>query len=148
MDHGLGDLATFLGCFQFYIAPTDVRGQNPDPTKRPHIIANSWLCGSQVCKLELFVPAVKALKLAGVAVIACAGNSGRCSNVNSVPAMIEEAITVGSTDHQSDRISRFSDKGPVTVDRSNRLKPDVFLFFITLVYCTRSSHLLCNPMLW
>jgi serine protease AprX len=124
MDHGLGNLQTFLECFQFYLAPTDVHGNNPDTSKRPHVIANSYGCGSGTCKLELFVPAIKALKIAGVATIASAGNSGRCSNINNVPAMIEDVIAVGSTDFQTNTISKFSDKGPVTGDRSNRLKPD------------------------
>lgn len=125
MDHGLGNLATFIECFQYYLSPWDVHGKNPDVSKRPHVVANSYACGSGTCKLELFVPAVKALKIAGVAVIASAGNGGRCFNTNGVPAMINETIAVGSTDYQTDKISKFSDRGPVTTDRSNRMKPDV-----------------------
>lgn len=124
MDHGLMNLRTFLACFQFYLAPHDVRGNNPDPTKRPHVVANSYGCSGSVCRFELAIQLVKALRAVGVATISSAGNSGRCSNTNNVPAMIEDGIAVGSTHFQTHRISPFSDKGPVTVDRSNRLKPD------------------------
>lgn len=124
MDHGLMNLRTFISCFQFYLAPHDVRGNNPDVSKRPHIIANSYGCSSTLCKIELATEAIKSLKAIGVATISSAGNNGRCSNTNNVPAMVEDGITVGSTHFQTNRISPFSDKGPVTVDRSNRMKPD------------------------
>ena len=35
MDQGNGTPATYTECFQFFIAPTDLTGQNPDPTLRP-----------------------------------------------------------------------------------------------------------------
>ena len=35
MDAGNGRAATYTECFQFFLAPTDLAGQNPDPTKRP-----------------------------------------------------------------------------------------------------------------
>ena len=39
-----GTPATYTECFQFFIAPTDLNGQNPDPTLRPHVMNNSWIC--------------------------------------------------------------------------------------------------------
>ena len=42
MDEGVGRPETYTECFQFFIAPTDLNGQNPDSSKRPHIINNSW----------------------------------------------------------------------------------------------------------
>ena len=44
MDQGNGTPATYTECFQFFIAPTDLNGQNPDPTLRPHVMNNSWGC--------------------------------------------------------------------------------------------------------
>jgi len=55
-----------------------------------------------------------------------AGNSGpRCSTVDRAPTHYEKSFTVGATDFNSTRIASFSSKGPVTVDRSNRRKPDI-----------------------
>src|SRR5262245_3737448 len=34
--------AALLGCGQFILAPTNLAGQNPDPSKRPHVVNNSW----------------------------------------------------------------------------------------------------------
>ena len=54
-----------------------------------------------------------------------AGNAGSgCSTVNDPPAIYDSSITVGSTD-SSDVIAGSSSRGPVTVDGSNRPKPDV-----------------------
>jgi serine protease AprX len=68
---------------------------------------------------------VKALVESGVAVVASAGNNGKCGGVVGVPAIFEETITVGATLFKSNQIVSFSSKGPVTVDGSNRMKPDV-----------------------
>jgi hypothetical protein len=42
MDVGVGTPATYTECFQFFIAPTDLNGQNPNPALRPHVMNNSW----------------------------------------------------------------------------------------------------------
>ncbi len=44
MDVGNGTPATYSECFQWFIAPTNLANQNPDPTKAPHVINNSWGC--------------------------------------------------------------------------------------------------------
>jgi subtilisin family serine protease len=41
---GVDFISTYAECFQFFIAPTDLSGENPDPSKRPHVIVNSWGC--------------------------------------------------------------------------------------------------------
>ena len=107
------------------MAPTDVKGKNPKPSKRPHVILNSYGCGVTMCKIEFFHQAVKALVESGIAVVASAGNDGRCNGVKGVPAIFEETITVGATRKNSNIIASFSSKGPVAADRSNRLKPDL-----------------------
>ena len=45
-EHGQGNgtPATYTECFQFFMAPTNLQGQNPDPTRRPHVMNNSWGC--------------------------------------------------------------------------------------------------------
>ena len=53
MDQGVGTPATYTECFQFFIAPTDLNGQNPNPTLRPHVMNNSWGCPpSEGCAAE------------------------------------------------------------------------------------------------
>jgi len=44
MDQGNGTPARYTECFQWFIAPTDLSGQNPDPSKAPDVINNSWTC--------------------------------------------------------------------------------------------------------
>ena len=44
MDQGNGTPATYTECFQFFMAPTNLQGQNPNPTRRPHVMNNSWGC--------------------------------------------------------------------------------------------------------
>jgi hypothetical protein len=68
---------------------------------------------------------VESVRAAGIMVVASAGNSGSaCSTVTDPPAIYDASFTVGATD-SSDVIADFSSRGPVTVDGSNRLKPDV-----------------------
>jgi len=44
MDRGWGKPSTYTECFEWFLAPTDLEGQNPDPLKAPHVINNSWGC--------------------------------------------------------------------------------------------------------
>ena len=41
MDTGMGRPTTYLSCLQFFLAPTDLAGANPDPSRRPDVIGNS-----------------------------------------------------------------------------------------------------------
>ena len=53
MDQGNGTPATYTECFQFFIAPTDLSGNNPNPALRPHVMNNSWGCpASEGCAAE------------------------------------------------------------------------------------------------
>jgi hypothetical protein len=57
--------------------------------------------------------------------IVAAGNGGSsCSTVNAPPAIYDAAYTVGATS-SSDTILGFSSRGPVSIDDSGRLKPDI-----------------------
>ncbi|HUS16197.1 MAG TPA: S8 family serine peptidase, partial [Chloroflexia bacterium] len=44
MNANLGSPATYTESFQWFIAPTDLAGNNPNPALRPHVINNSWGC--------------------------------------------------------------------------------------------------------
>lgn len=127
MDVGDGTPATYSECFQWFVAPTDLAGANPDPTKAPHVINNSWGCpASEGCTTpDILRTVVENSRAAGIVVVVSAGNSGSaCGTVNTPAAIYEAAMSVGSTT-SSDSASSFSSRGPVTVDGSGRLKPDI-----------------------
>jgi len=59
-------------------------------------------------------------------VVVSAGNSGsNCSTVVDPPAIYQSSFSVGASGTTSDTIAGFSSRGPVTIDGSGRLKPNV-----------------------
>ncbi len=129
MNAGAGTPTTYIECFQWFIAPTDLANQNPDPAMAPDVINNSWGCpASEGCNPGNFAvmqAVVENVRAAGIFVAVSAGNDGSgCSTVNTPAAIYDAVFSVGSTE-SSDAISSFSSRGPVTVDGSNRMKPDI-----------------------
>jgi len=127
MNQGNGTPATYAECFQWFVAPTNLAGLDPDPTKAPHVINNSWGCPpSEGCTDPLVLKTVvENTRAAGIVVVVSAGNSGSsCGSVSDPPAIYEASFAVGATD-SSDGIASFSSRGSVTIDGSGRLKPDV-----------------------
>jgi subtilisin family serine protease len=126
MNQGVGTPATYTECFQWFVAPTDLAGANPDPSLAPDVINNSWTCPtSEGCSPLALQTVVENTVAAGIVVVASAGNSGSaCSTVTEPPAIYAAALSVGAT-NASDGIATFSSRGPVNVDGSGRLKPDV-----------------------
>jgi len=129
MERGNGSPFTYLECFEWFLAPTDLNNENPDPTKAPHVINNSWGCpqseGCDSTNWEILDMAVNNLKLAGTVVVVSAGNAGSgCSSVNDPASIFQNSFSVGAT-AENDTIAGFSSRGPVTVDGSGRLKPNV-----------------------
>ena len=129
MERGNGSPFTYLECFQWFVAPTDLNNENPDPTKAPHVINNSWYCsaeeGCNPTNLQVMNFAVTNLRMAGTVVVVSAGNSGSgCGSISAPPAMFENSFSVGAT-AANDTIAGFSSRGPVVADGSNRLKPNV-----------------------
>ena len=127
MDEGVGTPDTYAECYQWFIAPTDLNDQNPDPSKAPHAINNSWGCPvSEGCTdPNVLLTVVNNVRAAGILTNHSAGNSGDdCFTVNEPAAIYDASFTVGATD-SSDNIASFSSRGPVTVDGSGRMKPDI-----------------------
>jgi serine protease AprX len=128
MAVGDGRPSTYLRCMQWMLAPTDLTGANPDPLKAPHVINNSWGCPpSESCTVpDVLREGVANLRAAGILFVAAAGNSGNsgCGSVSDPPSIYAESFTVGNITLSS-AISTSSSRGPVTVDGSNRRKPDV-----------------------
>lgn len=129
MERGWGSPQSYIECFEWFLAPTDLNSQNPDPTKAPHVINNSWGCpeieGCDSNNFFLMEQAIENLRMAGVVVVVSAGNSGsNCHTVQNPAAMFEGSFSVGAL-HWNDTIANFSSRGSVMVDNSNRLKPNI-----------------------
>ncbi len=130
MDVGDGRLDSYLRCMQWALAPTDLAGNNPRPDLSPDVINNSWGCPpSEGCGAQEFVVmenAINSLRSAGILFVAAAGNSGGsgCGSVSDPPAMFAGTFSVGNVT-LANALASSSSRGPVTVDGSNRRKPDV-----------------------
>ncbi len=130
MASGVGQLSTYLECFEWFLAPTDLDDKNADPDKAPHVINNSWGCptdeGCNTSNFATLETSVNNLRDAGVVVVVSAGNDGSkgCSSINTPAAIFAKSFTVGAT-NSSDAIASFSSRGPVTVDNSNKMKPEI-----------------------
>lgn len=130
MDRGWGMPSTYTECFEWFLAPTDLEGQNPDPSRAPHVINNSWGCppkeGCNPDNWSFMETVVNNLTAAGIVVVVSAGNDGwdGCSSIRNPASIFENSFTVGAT-RQDDSKPGFSSVGPVMVDSSGRLKPDV-----------------------
>jgi serine protease AprX len=127
MDRGVGTPARYAECFEFFLAPTDSNGRSPRPELGADVINNSWGCPpSEGCTNPNILRAVvENVRAAGILVVVSAGNGGgECSTVVEAPAIYEASFAVGATNNV-DGVAAFSGRGPVLVDGSNRLKPDV-----------------------
>lgn len=121
---GFGSPESYTSCFEFFIAPTDTRGRNPDPALAPHVINNSWGCPpAEGCDAETIKDITMAVQAAGILQVVSAGNSGpSCRSVSDPPAIYDEVLTVGAHD-KNGSIAGFSSRGPSTYDRN--VKPDI-----------------------
>lgn len=127
MDQGVGTPATYTECFQWFLAPTDLEGRNPDPDRAPDVISNSWTCPPfEGCtNPNALKKVVRNVRAAGIVIVVAAGNAGpSCASIADPPAIYGAALTVGATDIDGN-IADFSSRGPIRVDGSHRLKPDV-----------------------
>lgn len=98
-----------LSSGQFMLAPTDRAGNAPDPSRRPHIVSNSW--GSDDGSDPFFRSLVQAWRAAGIMPVFSNGNAGPdCGTVGS-PGSFPESLGVGATD-SVDAIAYFSSRGP------------------------------------
>ena len=131
MEHAWGRPSSYLECCQWFLAPTDLSGQNADPDQAPHVINNSWYCATIEGCTDLTINdilrvAIVNLKASGVVVVVSNGNFGwqGCASTDDPPAYFEESFSIGAT-RIDDTIAYFSSRGPVEIDGSNRQKPNV-----------------------
>jgi hypothetical protein len=144
MERGWGTMATYMECFQWFIAPyaIDDSPAQGNPAMAPHVINNSWGCPpSEGCLTDSFPimdSMVNVVRTAGIAVVVSAGNYGSsCSTVSNPAAIYESSFSVGAS-KSNDDIAWFSSRGPVTVDGSNRRKPNVSAPGVGILSCVRN----------
>ena len=93
---------------QFILAPTDLQGENPDPSKRPHIVNNSWGGGPGD---DWYVPFVDAWVAAGIFPSWSNGNSGSACDSAGAPGEYQQSYAAGN--HTISRvIASSSSRGP------------------------------------
>jgi serine protease AprX len=91
MDQGNGTPARYTECFQFMMAPTDLTGNNPNPSLRAHVINNSWTCpASEGCAPNTLLTIVQNVQAAGVFVEA----SRAMLAVDAAPSRIRPPSTM------------------------------------------------------
>jgi subtilisin family serine protease len=126
---GFGNPNTYIGCFEFMMAPWDLNGNNPDPTKAPVAVSNSWYCSISLGECPnntILLSTVQAVRAAGIVPVVAAGNSGPfCQTIGNdgPPAQYDESFTVGATT-MSNTLASFSSRGPVNFN-GVRVKPDI-----------------------
>jgi serine protease AprX len=127
MEQGWGTPTTYAECYQWFLAPTDLAGNHPDPNQAPHIINNSWSCPPQEGCTDptALQTVVENVRLAGILTVHAAGNSGPgCGTINTPAAIYDASFTVANST-ADDWLATSSSRGPVLVDGSGRVKPDI-----------------------
>uniref|UniRef100_K3W9M2 subtilisin n=1 Tax=Globisporangium ultimum (strain ATCC 200006 / CBS 805.95 / DAOM BR144) TaxID=431595 RepID=K3W9M2_GLOUD len=108
-----------IACTQFMLCPTNTDGTNPDCSKAPHVINNSWSAGSQ--GNTKYAAIIAAWRQAGIIPVFASGNVyTACGTVES-PGDAPNVITVGAT-NADDSLLFYSGTGPTV---TGLLKPDV-----------------------
>jgi subtilisin family serine protease len=122
-----------LACAQFITAPTDLAGDNPDPTKRPVAVNNSWGdCGTSYD--NWYQGVVDSWQAAGIYPIFSNGNASNCGyndppGLNTVgnPARYGNVTGVGSTGQNDGQYATHSNWGPTdNLDTINPNPNDAF----------------------
>ena len=129
LERGLANPALYLDCMQFMLAPFPQGGDpfvDGDPTRAADVLNNSWGCPEiEGCDPNALIAAANHLRDAGIFVVVSTGNDGpNCSTVNQPLALYDSVFSVGAVDRDGN-VTEFSSRGPVTVDGSNRIKPDI-----------------------
>lgn len=129
LARNLGNPGLYLNCMQFLLAPYPQNGdalRDGDPARGAMVLNNSWGCPEvEGCDANALLQGVKALRDAGVFVVASAGNDGPgCSSIQDPIALYDDVFSVGAVD-RSKQLADFSSRGPVTADGSGRTKPDI-----------------------
>ncbi|WP_199040706.1 S8 family serine peptidase [Glycomyces salinus] len=105
---------------EWIAAPTDAEGNDPDPTKAPDVVNNSW--GTTQSVDDPFYEDIVALwHAAGIIPVTSLGNNGSSCESAGSPGLYPNVIGVGAYDVDGD-IADFSARGP---GRDGGVKPDI-----------------------
>ncbi len=103
--------ATVLACLQWFLAPTQVNGQNPDPSRAPDVTNHSYIC--PFCGLQV---AFANLRSAGIASVTVSSNQGPTCGSIFDPGTYPGVLTIGATDLEGGRdaaLGEYSGRGPL-----------------------------------
>jgi subtilisin family serine protease len=127
MDQGNGTPDRYLECMEWFLAPYPIGGGQGDPLRAPDITTNSWYCPpSEGCSVDTLQAAVEAQAAAGIMMVVRADSTGpSCSTMEDPPSIYAASYTVGALTTGEDVVASFSSRGPVIIDGSNRIKPDI-----------------------
>ncbi|GIF23232.1 hypothetical protein BJ973_000412 [Actinoplanes tereljensis] len=105
------------------LAPTDLRGNNPDPSKRPHVINNSWGQNVEHDFDDFFQAVDNAWTAAGIFSTWSSGNTSPYASCDSVssPGAAASAYSVGALSPDG-TLASFSRKGE---GEGGRIKPEI-----------------------
>ncbi|OGN81370.1 MAG: hypothetical protein A2X23_09030 [Chloroflexi bacterium GWC2_73_18] len=109
---------SLLSAGQFILAPTKLDGSEPDPSKRPDVVNNSWGGGPGD---PFYLEVVQAWRAAGIIPVFASGNPGPSCGEGGSPGDFLESFSAGATDI-NDQIADFSGRGPSVFGKIN---PDV-----------------------
>ena len=87
--------SSLLSSGQLVLAPTDLNGENPDPSQRPDIVSNSWGGGPGDA---FYLETVQAWRAAGIIPVFSSGNPGPFCGEGGSPGDFAEVFSVGATD--------------------------------------------------
>lgn len=100
----------------------------PETEDGAHIVSNSWgyfgKFNNKDPQDEPFCAVLNRMRALNISPVFAAGNEGPGEGTLRIPGACPDSFTVGATD-SSDRIARFSSKGPAKWKSQNTPKPDV-----------------------
>ena len=125
----IGNPPDYLRCMQFMLAPFPIGGdamRDGDPARAADISTNSWGCPPlEGCDTMALLPAVHAMRAAGIFVVAAAGNEGpTCGSLDTPPGEYSELVSVGAI-MAGGELADFSSRGTGTSAPGLRSGPTI-----------------------
>jgi hypothetical protein len=107
--------SALLAAGQWVLAPTDLDGSHPDPSRRPDIVNNSWGGGPDD---PFYQDVVRAWRAAGIVPVFSSGAFDATCGAGGSPGDYLESVSVGATD-SADVVAEFSGRGPSVFGKVN-----------------------------
>ncbi|GAA1570777.1 hypothetical protein GCM10009742_11620 [Kribbella karoonensis] len=112
--------AALISSGQWMLEPTDLQGQNPDASKRPNVINNSW--GSTLPSNDPFMEDITlAWTASGIFGAFANGNSGSACQSSGSPGSLTSNYSAGAYDINNN-IASFSGRG---AGQDGTIKPNI-----------------------